>query len=200
MVWGGLCFLSSDRQLYSIKVLFRSMKQLFQSCLSLWGLVTNWRRLEIISHLFFKHIHIPNVKGVLTKESETTQALCSTSLKRALLQIITQMTAPPLISWATWFIWTNSCTLSFSTFSKYNIVLEWILLKETPLERILILEHHLYMLSSHCTSSLFTILHEINIGLPLRGRWKIQLFLRKGIWLSVYIAKSEVTTYRDSRG
>lgn len=32
----------------------------------------------------------------------------------------------------------------------------------------------------------YFILHGINTGLPLRGRWKIQRFLRKSIWLSVY--------------
>lgn len=75
--------------------------------------------------------------------------------------------------------------LWFSTFQ--NMILCWdgFFLRKTPFQRILIFDHHVYMLSSHYTSSLFTILHEMNIGLPWRGRWKIRLFLRKDTGLSV---------------
>lgn len=125
VVWGGL------RRLSFLKVLFSSMEQLFESWRSLWGLDTNWPALGIMSHKF-KHIYIANVKRFLTNESENAWVPCRISLKRALFQIVRQMTAPPHISWATWFIWALLYFI-IQHLSKYNIVLGWILRKENTI-------------------------------------------------------------------
>lgn len=73
--------------------------------------------------------------------------------------------------------------LWLSTF--HNMILCWdgFFSRKTPFQRILLFEPHVYTLSSPHTS-LFTTLHEISIGLPWRGRWKMRLFLRKGAGLS----------------
>lgn len=107
------------------------------------------------------------------------------SLNRELSQIIRQRTAPPRCP--------EQLDLYEQTLVVYNSapfqnVLCWdgLFLRKAPLENSHFGWSFFYTLSSHCTSSWCIILHGINTGLPLRGRQKIQLFLRKSIWLSVY--------------
>lgn len=80
----------------------------------------------------FKHIYIANVKRFLTNEYEDALVLGRLSLKRAFFHIVRQRTAPPHISWATWFIWALLYFI-IQHLSKYNIVLGWILRKENTI-------------------------------------------------------------------
>lgn len=114
--------------------------------------------LGITSHKF-KHIYIANVRRFLINESENAWVPCRISLERALFQIVRQMTAPPHISWATWFIWALLYFI-IQHLSKYNIVLGWILRKENTIPE-----------NSHFGSSLLYAIFPIYLILIYNTSW-----------------------------
>lgn len=79
-----------------------------------------------------------------------------------------------------------------------NMCWDGFFLGKTPLQRILILEHHFYILSPQCILSIFITLYEINTGLPVR-REKYSSFWETAFGLQ-FTARAEIRDHRDFQG